>query len=255
NLRNGITISSKLLDSGNQEIGDIPNAQPTGNVVLANFIGTQGGADDYGNALVGVLIDAATDNFIGGTTKGTINVISANHDGVVIQGQASVGNVIVGNFIGTMADGVTVLGNAVDGVRIDNAPDNSVGGTAPGAGNVISGNNWGVRLTGATAIENVVAGNFIGTDLSGTVAVRNAIDGVLLTRGARNNTSGGTPAGAGNAIAFNVGNGVNLLDVPNVRSETGNAIESNRIYGNNLLGIDLGGDGVTTNHPNGGAGP
>jgi hypothetical protein len=85
--------------------------------------------------------------------------------------------------------------------------------------------------------------------MSGFVPVRNAIDGVLITQGASNNSIGGTDAGAGNAIAYNVGNGVNVL------SGTGNTIESNKIFGNNLLGIDLGGDGVTPNHPNGGQGP
>ena len=69
----------------------------------------------------------------------------------MITNAASVGNVVAGNLIGTMSDGVTVLGNAVDGVVIDNAPGNTIGGTASGAGNVISGNNWGVRSRAATA--------------------------------------------------------------------------------------------------------
>ena len=148
-----------------------------------------------------------------------------------------------------MADGVTVLGNAVFGVNIDNASNNTIGGTSTGAGNVISGNNWGVRLGGGNATGNLVLGNSIGTDRAGVVPVRNAIDGVLITAGASNNSIGGIAPGAGNAIAYNVGNGVNVL------SGTGNAILTNKIYGNNLLGIDLAGDGVTPNHPNGGAGP
>jgi hypothetical protein len=248
-LRNGITISSMLLDSGNHEIGVIPNAEPSGNVVEGNFIGTELGTDNRGNALEGVLIDAAANNPSGGADSGAGNVISANNDGVVIRGPASVGNVVAGNMIGTMVDGVTVLGNAVDGVEVDNAPSNTVGGTASGSGNVISGNNWGLVLTGASTTGNLVEGNSIGTDTSGTVSVRNAIDGVLVNLNASNNTIGGTATGAGNTIAFNVGNGINLL------SGTGNTILSNKITGNNLLGIDLGGDGVTPNHPSGGTGP
>jgi hypothetical protein len=249
NLRNGITISSMALDTGNTETGAIPNAEPSGNVVAGNFIGTEGGADNYGNALDGVLIDAAADNTIGGTGLLAKNVISANNDGVTINNSASVGNLVAGNLIGTMADGVTVLGNAVDGVTISNAPGNTIGGTAAGAGNVISGNNWGVRLTGSGTSVNLIEGNAIGTDSAAAVPVRNAIDGVLITQGASNNTIGGTASGAGDAIAYNVGNGVNVL------SGTGNSILSNKIFGNNLLGIDLGGDGVTPNHPNGGQGP
>src|SRR5207249_3787738 len=57
------------------------------------------------------------------------------------------------------------------------------------------------------------------------------------------NSIGGTATGAGNTIAFNVDDGVR------VESGTGNPILSNRIFSNNFLGIDLGGDGVTPNDP------
>jgi hypothetical protein len=249
NLRNGITISSVSLDSGDNETGAIPNAQPTGNVIAGNFIGTQAGSDNYGNALDGVLIDAAPDNTVGGTTTAAGNVISGNNDGVTINNPSSVGNVVAANLIGTMADGVTVMGNAIDGVTINNAPGNLIGGTMAGEANVISGNNWGVRLEGAGATGNVVEGNSIGTDLAAAVPVRNAIDGVLITQNASNNLIGGTATGAGNSIAYNIGNGVNVL------SGTGNSILSNMIFGNNLLGIDLGGNGVSPNSPAGGQGP
>jgi hypothetical protein len=249
NLRNGITISSDLLDRGDVETGVIANAQPSGNVVEGNYIGTQAGGDNFANALEGILLDDATGNTIGGTSSGARNVISANKDGVVIRSTAAspvvMNNVVAGNFIGTMSDGVTVLGNAVNGVTLQNAGGNTIGGTASGAGNVISGNNYGVVLTGAKATKNLVQGDFIGTDLTGAVPIRNAVDGVLITQGASNNTIGGTASGAGNAIAFNVGNGVNVV------SGTGNSILSNKIYGNNLLGISIVGDSATSS----GAGP
>ena len=54
---------------------------------------------------------------------------------------AATGNVLVGNLIGTVSDGETVLPNAGDGVQIDNAPGNTIGGTVSAAANVISGNN------------------------------------------------------------------------------------------------------------------
>src|SRR5262249_9018329 len=54
------------------------------------------------------------------------------------------------------------------GVRISSgATANTVGGSAPGAANVISGNGTGVDLTGSGTSGNLVAGNFIGTDATG----------------------------------------------------------------------------------------
>ncbi len=45
NARNGVTISGMLLDINNNDVSPIANAQPTGNVVEGNYIGTQAGAD------------------------------------------------------------------------------------------------------------------------------------------------------------------------------------------------------------------
>ena len=69
--------------------------------------------------------------------------------------------------------------------------------------------------------------------------------------GAANNTIGGTVAGAGNVIAFNGAAGVAVLEPFPSHPNVGNAILSNLIYANAALGIDLGGDGVTPNHPGG----
>ena len=50
--------------------------------------------------------------------------------------------------------------------------NNTIGGTAPGAGNVISGNvTYGLRLQGTGG--NTIEGNFIGTDRTGTKALGN----------------------------------------------------------------------------------
>jgi CSLREA domain-containing protein len=50
------------------------------------------------------------------------------------------GNLVEGNFIGTDAAGTVDLGNLGSGIRVDRAPDNTIGGTLPAARNVISGN-------------------------------------------------------------------------------------------------------------------
>ena len=51
------------------------------------------------------------------------------------------------------------------GVYINNAANNTIGGTAASARNIISGNtNDGVYVTGALATGNAIQGNFIGTN-------------------------------------------------------------------------------------------
>ena len=57
--------------------------------------------------------------------------------------------------------------------------------------------------------------------------------------------------GRANTIAFNLDNGVGVVG----STTTGNSILSNLIFGNGLLGIDLGDDGVTLNHATATTGP
>src|SRR5581483_11754622 len=100
-------------------------------------------------------------NRIGGTTPAERNVISNNFvNGVDISSSAS-GNVVEGNYIGTTAAGTAALANSSYGVYVGGG-SNTIGGTTPGARNVISGNFFeGVRVEGSS---NVVEGNYVGTD-------------------------------------------------------------------------------------------
>jgi len=77
--------------------------------------------------------------------------------------------------------------------------------------------------------------------VTGTAALSNTQDGVNIVLAATNNLIGGTAAGAGNFIAYNAEDGVNIAD------GTNNAILSNSIFTNTGLGIDLDNDGVTSN--------
>ena len=68
-----------------------------------------------------------------------------------------------GNFIGTKINGTQLLGNANDGVFVTVSTNNTFGGTAAGAGNVIAGNGAnGIGLgTGALVAGLAIKGNSI----------------------------------------------------------------------------------------------
>ena len=204
----------------------------TTTVVQGNRIGTDlGGTKALGNTFFGVFLSDAPGNTIGGTTAGARNLISGNGTGVRISGNAASGNFVEGNYIGTNLTGTRKVGNVNEGIFLDNAPNNTFGGTAAGAGNVVSGNGAsGIRLLDTGATGNRILGNKIGTNAAGTTALANVSHGVFINN-ASSNTVGGATA---NIIDFNGGDGVF------VESGTGNLISRNSISANVGLGIGLG---------------
>ena len=68
----------------------------------------------------------------------------------------------------------TLIYNAGSGVFIQNGANNTIGGTAAGARNLLSANGGaGVTLDSASASGNLVQGNYIGTDVNGTASLGN----------------------------------------------------------------------------------
>lgn len=199
-----------------------------GATIAGNYIGIDASglvADGNGGAGIDVA-GTSHGNIIGGTAAADRNVISANGIGITFNSfrfiefsSASSRNVVQGNIIGLDATGSNALGNASIGVRIVHGDNNRIGGTAPGAGNVIAGNAFGgivifsnePSLVGPAdvATANVIEGNRIGTNGAGNVARPNGGNGVVLG-GARGTTVGGTAAGAGNIISGNGGDGIVL---------------------------------------------
>ncbi len=156
-------------------------------------------------------------------------------------------NIVEGNFIGTNVSGTAALGNVSEGVYIVGSSANRVGGTALAARNVISGNGiGGVRIVGPSATGNKIHGNYIGTAVDGVTPLGNGGHGVSIAS-AYGNAIGGAGAGEGNTIAYNTGAGVQIWT-----GATSNAVLSNSIHSNGLLGIDLALfdiSGVTPNDP------
>ena len=207
------------LISGNGYGIVVLGGDSSGVVVQGNRIGTDAsGTAALGNATQAIL--GSVGMTIGGTAPGTGNVISGNAAGAQLGSR----NRVLGNFIGLDVTGTNALGNSGPlgfGVQLSGT-DNVVGGTEPGARNVISGNGReGVVVQGFGATRNVIQGNYIGTDASGTLA-RGNFTGVSLRESG--NLVGGTGPGQGNLISGNVIYGVELLS-----NATGNRIEGNRI--------------------------
>ena len=246
NIIGGTTPAARNVISGNNGRGvHLSGTGATANVVLGNCIGTDlAGTARVGNGGDGVAILSAAFNTIGGTAIGARNVISGNFiDGVEVSGLGATNNVIAGNYIGTDATGSFAVLNRDNGVYITGVPGNIVGGTAAGAGNVLSGNGgYGVALTAAGCANSVVQGNRIGTDVSGTLDVHNSLGGVQITT-AHDNSIGGTAAGAANIIAFNFGDGIFI----SAAGATNNAVRANLIFANTGLGLDLENNGVSLN--------
>jgi hypothetical protein len=240
NLQDGVAVFSpqNTIGPGNVISGNLRGVEISGSaasetLVDDNLIGTDiTGALDLGNAAEGVLISSATDAVIKGGARGS-QVISGNHRGIVITGTASTRNLVQGNLIGTDKTGLYPIPNAQEGVAIEGAQGNTVGGTTAATLNLISANHWGVRIDGSAASNNLVEGNLIGTDITGKAALGNEVNGVIESHSASANTIGGTASGAGNTIAFNVLAGVSIA------SGTGDPILSNSIFSNGKLGIDL----------------
>jgi hypothetical protein len=291
NIIGGTTLAARNIIAGNGRDVELLITDPgsNGNLIEGNYVGINAVGDTAISASTGSdesgaridIVDGASNNVIGGTTASARNVIAPGLRGsdchtagvylgsstatnqIFYQGSNSAaivsGNQILGNFIGTNVSGRGPLTNASGllgpGIFIQvTGQNNIIGGTAASAGNVISLLPYDAISIGGTG--NIIQGNHIGTDLTNTMSLGNDGDGVqtLDVYGAINNTIGGTVPGAGNFIAFNLGNGVAIgTGYKATQSNYSNAILGNAIYSNGGLGIDLGGDGVTPNH-SGGAG-
>jgi CSLREA domain-containing protein len=269
----GHQILSNLI-SGNSGIGielnDLGNGPSDSNTIAGNSIGTNAaGAAALPNGIAGIgILGGSTNNTIGGTLSGNNgtnvgNTISGNTSGPgLLISEGSSGNLVQGNRIGIQREAPNVLPNA-SGIVVENSSNNIIGidplnCTGPSCfdyANIIGGNfNDAIRIS--AGFSNTVVGNFIGVMPNGT-PIANGGSGISLNFGSGGNIIGGvseeepgrnlgsTPVSFGNTIAHNGQNGIVLQPT----AGTGNRIESNNIFSNTLLGIDIGPAGLTPNDP------
>ncbi|HYY59410.1 MAG TPA: Calx-beta domain-containing protein, partial [Pyrinomonadaceae bacterium] len=232
NTIGGTAAGARNLISGNARGMSIEGTSSTGNKVQGNLIGTNfNGNAALGNSGSGVEVGGVS-NLIGGDVAGARNIISGNlQGGITIVGSDVTDNKVQGNYIGTDASGNADVGNGSYGIRMINAHDNLIGGTTAGAGNVISGNERGMSIEGASGSGNKVQGNRIGTNAAGTAVLGNDGSGVEL--GGPNNQVGGTTAQERNIISGNKQGGVVFSGV----IATGNKVQGN------FIGPDVNGTG------------
>ena len=236
NVVGGNTAGHRNVISGNWGAGVMIDSS-TGCGVSGNYVGT----DAAGGAALpngtGVYISGGGSHTVGGTTAADGNLISGNgYQGVYIT--SSTGNTVSANLIGTDVSGMAGLGNSQDGIWLNGADSNTVGGTTAGQRNLISDNGWaGVCIDGSNS--NTVSGNYVGTDAAGSAGLGNSQQGVLLKGGASGNTVGGTTAGHRNLISGNSGDGIGI------DGSTGNFVRGN------YIGTDVDGGAALANGGNG----
>ena len=252
---NRFVSAALLLGADNIHVyGNYIGTDPTGLIARPNGMnGINGGTDGFSDA---------DDALIGGTNPAHRNIISANTGSGITPNVGQDGWVVKGNYIGMAADGLTPMGNSEPnfgpgGMSIDNCADTVVGGSEPGAGNLISGNyNDGLIPDNVTNL--VIQGNMIGPNWKGEpipsspqpggiglYTISGPIDGALI---------GGTTPGAGNIITGNKGPGIIVPRIyfpslSEAHNATNVAILGNSIYGNELSDVfRLGRSGLGIDH-------
>ncbi|HEY7732522.1 MAG TPA: right-handed parallel beta-helix repeat-containing protein, partial [Gaiellaceae bacterium] len=222
----GLVVRGFLLD------GISVGSAAVGTSIERNHVGVDvAGTADFGNGQHGIDVSAANVS-IGGDSASARNVVSGNGQaGIQFGGAGTAGSVARGNYVGTNAAGTAAIPNVNAGILLNGADNVTVGGSVPGAGNLVSGNTVvGIYFLGA---DNSRAwGNRVGTNAAGTGAVPNLI-GVQILGGAgtaTNNAVGGGLAGEGNVISGNTAEGILVNHI------LADAVSGNTIAGN-IIGL------------------
>jgi hypothetical protein len=183
------------------------------------FVGTDAsGTSILGNGGNGIFINNAGGNSVTGVSSGN------GQNGVLIQGAAATGNRLTGLFVGTDVSGKAALPNNLDGVLIDNAPNNLLDTST------ISGNSGaGIHIRGLGSSANLLDNDTIG----GGPGLGNLGNGVLIEN-APNNDVGG-PQGEVNTIIGNGQNGVLIQGAGAI----GNQVAVSNVVSNNMDGVRI----------------
>jgi hypothetical protein len=235
----GSTIRGLVLDNFAGTIIDIGFLQPSAsNTIAGNFVGV----DPTGTTFVNganhtvMTIFGSAANTIGGTAPADRNVVTSQGSDAIGVYFGS-GNLIQGNYIGVNAAGTAAVpaGGSKYAIELNGSGSGTVGGSAPGAGNVIVASDIGILVDGGST-NTTIQGNFIGTNAAGTAALGNAI-GIQIGGGGSSGTAvGGPVTGEGNLIS---GGSIGIYVI---NGTTGAMILGNRI-GTDVTGTSAIGNG------------
>jgi parallel beta-helix repeat protein len=219
------------------------------NMVGGNSIGIWAGSSQRGsiagNQISGnangiVLGGTFTETVIGGSQPGAGNVIANNGaDGIRTgytpagsqQTEVATGVIVQGNLIGASSD-TGGTGTNRNGIELFGS-GHVIGGTVPGAGNLIGSNRVGIAMS-ATNVSVPSSNSILGNEIAWNV------DGSIFVTGS-DHQIGGLAPGAGNYI-----HGLQRAIVVFGAQSLRNRILSNLIDDSEPP-IDLGGDGPTAN--------
>ena len=252
----GNTLAARNVISGNGLSGvtffATAGSPTSNNTIAGNHIGTNAaGTAALANVLSGINIAGSTGAVMSGHVIGSVgsgaNVISGNlNNGITIAGPADTMR-IVGNLIGLNAAGTGALGNSNSGIDLVNGTiTTTIGGTAAGEGNIISGNGTatvhGNGIFASGGGTHLIQGNRVGTNAAGNAAIPNAYGGIRFLN-SNGNTVGGTTAAARNLVSGNgafgyVGSGLILEG-----TSTNNLVQGNYIGTTAAGDVDLGNKG------------
>lgn len=244
NKGNGIHIKSSNIEISNNYIMENSKngilIDGSNNIdIYGNKIGMWSGTSSDssgGNGQNGIsIINASTDNTIGGLLPGKRNYIGYNEaDGIYIGGTGTRNNYVVGNTIGANDSSTPrKAGNKHHGIAIyDNAESNHIGQLGGMASpNLIVDNYWrGIAIINSN--YNEIFANLIGTN-NGDMNWGNAYSGIQIA-GYYNTMR--------NNIVANNGFGPALQQAGIIiegASSFGNRIIENSIFNNASAGIDL----------------
>jgi hypothetical protein len=205
NTIGGTTVALRNVISGN-EIGVLIGPGPisgnlaSNNVVEGNYIGPTASG-----AVMGLPAAAQKSVFIYGGNNNQIGVPGA---GNVISGQ---GVWILGNLSGigfVDSSGNLVQGNSIlsGGVQVS-ASNNTVGGTAPGAGNVITGSGNGVSVS--PSFNNGVNVDTTGVSILGNSIYGNSNLGIAVGGGANHNQAAPQQIMVGSSTSWTLASAAN----------------------------------------------
>ncbi|BAQ66285.1 S-layer family protein [Geminocystis sp. NIES-3709] len=244
---NTIGVSNALdrnIISGNNEVGIvIKGSSATNQLIQNNYIGTDIDGDTaLGNGFEGITIE---------TTQNTIknNVISANggsQGGLWLNGVNAKNNTIIGNKIGTDTTGNVDLGNVQEGITINNATNNTIGGSNANDRNIISGNNTAGILVVGNSSDNLIEGNYIGTDIDGDTGLGNNFEGVGIYSSPSNTIKNNVISANKSSVGGVVIEGSNTKNNWVTGNKIGTDATGNNNLGNTSRGISIN-DGSSNN--------